>query len=442
MNKEINPGVNYQFIASNFISAKTSLLKEQRTGEEDTKRILGVGLEGASRTGKSWDAAIFVRQYIDKYEGKVINIARDTLSALKLSVYDTLRKVWSDFGSDCSVFNKSATPIDYQGNRINFIGVNDNIERAKGSECDLLWMNETLSIPPDIAKQYRNRCKEFFIQDYNPSAKKHWLYDMEYREDYRLLKTVIFDNLYAPSNSVKEILSTAHPEVNDYDLIKDKPLFKKKFRSQKEWEAFKMKNLALKTADIFEWSVYGLGKRTASENLVFPDLYRYEEEIEDYDWRLYGGDFGYKTDPTTLIQVTKKGKRLYIKELIYETGLLNNDIADKMHREGLNNELSCWDRAEEKSVDELIYMNINAYAPPKHHIAWGIGKLHQFEIYIHVDSVNCYNEFSEYSYLKKSDGEFKRNSLGHKIAIDANNHTIDAARYALTYYYVDDAREE
>lgn len=392
-------------------------------------------------SGKSYDVAIFLCQYIQKYKNKRIVIGRDTLSSLKTSLYSsTLKPVWNAWGYPMVVFNKSATEIDLNTNNIKFIGVNDNLERAKGTESDLLWLNETFSIPEEIAKQYKARCSEFTIYDYNPAGTKHWLYNMEARSDYKLLKTVIFDNLYAPSNQINEILLSAHPDIDDYHIIKNKPLFKKMFQSQIEWESFKENNLSLNTANKFYWNVYGLGKRAASENLVFDEIYRYEEEVKDYDWKIYGGDFGYKKDPTALVEVIKKGKNLFLRELIYQTGLSNQKIAHMCKKNNWQKHVSCWDKSEEKSVDELVALGVNADAPPKAHIAWGIQKLHQFKLFIHSDSHNMYDEFTGYHYLKKSSGEFKRNSLNHLIANDYDNHTIDATRYALTYYYLDEAK--
>lgn len=426
----IEAGVNYNFIATYF--------SKNKKGDEDVK---AVGLEGASRTGKTYDAFIFICQYIDKYEGKVVVIARDTLASLKDTTYETLKKVWSSFGYSMKVFNKSATDIEYKGNTIKFTGVNDDLERTKGFESDLLYINEALSVSHEGFKQLRMRCTGFLIYDYNPAANMHYLFDLEKREDYRLLKTVIFDNPHAPINSVNEILGFAHPDVDDYDFVKEKPEFKKRFVNRKEWEAFKLKNVELGTADKFSWEVYGLGKRAVSEALVFNELFRYDEEPEHYDWIVYGGDFGYKVDPTSLVRITKAGRNIYIKQLIHETGLLNPDIARIMHANGWNDQISCWDKAEQKSIAELRQAGINAFGPKKVHIAWGIQKLQQFNIHIHIESKEAYEEFSTYAYLKLKNGEFKKNTRGHRIAKDENNHSIDASRYAMTYYYLSEAQE-
>ena len=420
----IEPGVNYRFLAESFIQAK-------KDGS-----IKGVGLEGASRTGKTFDICIFICQYINTYQDKLIVIGRDKLTVLKNTNYETLKKVWRMFGYPMAVFNKVASDININGNTIKFIGVNDDIEKAGGLESDLLWLNEAFSVVKEAKDQLEQRCTGFFIYDYNPKAIEHHIYDLEKREDYRLLKTVIFDNPHAPENPVQKILSYAHPDTNDWHLIKDKPEFKKRFTSKEKWLAFKNKNVELKTANNYLWQVYGLGLRAVGDDIVFSDGFKlYSGDVEDYDWKAYWGDFGFKNDPTSFGCIIKKGKALYLKEHIYETGLTNPDIAEKIQAKGCNDEMSFWDKAEEKSVYELNALGIQAYAPAKTHIAWGIQKLEQFELYIHEDSHNTQKEFSTYRYLRDAKGDFKRNTLGHKIAHDIDNHSIDGCRYVLHHYY-------
>jgi len=206
-NSRITTSSNFDFIQRNFIEAKNGLNKEAKTGIVDVDRIKGIGLEGATRSGKSWDASVFVCHYVTSYSGKQINICRDHLTTLKKTTYRTLRKVWDDFNLPLSYFNKSATEIHHNGNIITFIGINDDIMSAHGLESDLLWINETLATDKETRDQLEQRTKEFFIYDYNPNAVYNSLYDLEKRNDYRLHKTTIFDNKYAPLNSVQKVLS-------------------------------------------------------------------------------------------------------------------------------------------------------------------------------------------------------------------------------------------
>lgn len=434
MNNRITTTSNFRFIQDSFIEAKQAANKELRTGIIDPFRLKGVGLEGASRTGKSWDISVFLCHYVGTYQGKQINVCRDHLKKLKNTFYETLKKVWSNgFNYPRDVFNKSATDIDFNNNTIRFIGVNDDIMTAHGLESDLLICNEAMGIEKESINQLEQRTNDFFIYDYNPSAVESYLYDKELDPSYRLHKTTIFDNPYAPANAKAKILSYAHPEVDDLHVAA------KAGYSPKEWFELKERNVKLRTAHKYNWEVYGLGLRAVGEDAIFTDWKEYEQEPEPstLDWEHLGGDFGFKTDPTAAVKVKKQGNNLYLKELIYETGLLNTDIAVKLKQLGEDRNRSIWDRAEEKSIFELRSLDIDAWYSEKGpgSLSFGIQKMHQFNLYVHKDSVNLKNELQKYRWAKDNAGNYKRNTFGKRIPIDKDNHLLDAIRYVLLYYY-------
>jgi phage terminase large subunit len=434
VNRRITTTSNFEFIQSSFIEAKKLSVKEQRTRLLIPDRLKGIGLEGASRTGKSWDISVFICHYVGTYKGKQINICRDHLKKLKSTFYETFKKVWSyQFGYPRDVFNKSATDIDFNDNTIRFVGVNDDIMTAHGLESDLLIINEAMGVEKESINQLEQRCNDFFIYDYNPSAVESYLYDKEIDPSYRLHKTTIFDNPYAPANAKAKILSYAHPDVQD-DHVAAKAGY-----TPEAWKALKERNLELKTAHKYNWEVYGLGVRAVGEDAIFSDWHEYEEEPANssLDWVHVGGDFGFKTDPTAAVRVKKQGNNLYLKELIYETGLLNPDIAVKLRHLGEDKARSIWDRAEEKSIFELRSMDVDAWYSEKGpgSLSFGIQKMHQFNVHIHKDSVNLKNEFQKYRWAKDRAGNYKRNTFGKRIPVDKDNHLIDATRYVLLYYY-------
>lgn len=425
---------NFRFIQSSFIEAKKAANRERHTGIVDPDRLKGIGLEGASRTGKSWDISVFICHYVSTYKGKQINICRDHLTSLKKTFYETLRKVWvNKFGYPAHHFNKTASDIHFNNNIIRFVGVNDDIMTSHGLESDLLIINEAMGVDKESINQLEQRCSEFYIYDYNPSEVESHLYDKELDPGYRLHKTTIFDNKYAPINSKAKILSYAHPEVDDYYIAE------KAGYSKSTWDLLKQKNVERKTAHKYNWEVYGLGKRAVGEDIIFPEWEYYTDgqEPEAYDWVHVGGDFGFKTDPTAIVRVKKQGNNLYLRELAYETGLLNPDIANLVKGFGESKNLSIWDRAEEKSIYELRTMDVNAWYSEKGpgSISFGIQKMHQFNIFIHQDSKNLKTEFERYRWAKHPNGNYKKNTFGKRVPVDKDNHCIDAIRYVLLYYY-------
>ncbi len=428
---------NFDFIQSSFIEAKKALKEETATGIEQPDRLKGIGLEGASRTGKSWDICVFLCHYVSQYEGKEINIGRDHLARLKKTFYSTLRKVWiHHFKFPKHYFNKSATDIEFNNNLIRFVGINDDIMSAHGLESDLLIVNEAMNVDKEALNQLEQRTTEFFIYDYNPSSIESHIYDKELSKSFRVHKTTIFDNPYAPLNAKAKILSYAHPDVNDNHIAE------KAGYTLKQWQMLKERNVMLLTAHKYNWEVYGLGNRAVGEDVIFEwDTYTDEQEPtnNEADWTHLGGDFGFKTDPTACVKVKKKGNNLYVRELFYETGLLNNDIADKIKEIREDTTRSIWDKAEEKSIFELRFMGLDAWYSEKGagSISYGIQKMHQFNILIHEDSDNVIKEFMFYRWAKDRAGNYLKNTLGKRVPVDKLNHAIDAIRYVILYYYWD-----
>lgn len=433
MSDLITTGPNFNFIQDSFIDAKIDLMKEVETGVIEPDRLKGVGLSGASRTGKSWDICVFVCHYVTSYKGKQINICRDFFANITDTIYLTLKNVWYLYGLPLNGnFHKRATPIHFNGNIINFIGINDNIMKAHGLESDLLIINEAMGVEFASAKQLMQRTKEFFIFDYNPSAVESWLFDLDNRPSYKSLHTTIFDNKYAPANAKQELLLSAHPEVDDFHIAE------KAGYSVKDWTELKERNVLLGSANAFHWQVYGLGLKSVSEDVIFNNwtLYNDGNFPPSVDYHHYGGDFGYSTDPCTLIHYAKSGNNIYLRECFYETGLLNSMIAQKQIANGWNDQISIWDSAELKSIDELIVNGINATYAIKGpgSIMWGIQSLQGVKIHIHEDSLNLQREFKKYRWAKDRQGNFKRDAHGRRMPFDKDNHTIDAVRYAHTYY--------
>ena len=184
-----------------------------------------------------------------------------------------------------------------------------------------------------------------------------------------------------------------------------------------------------------------LGEWGSGADLVFPDgfeIYENEPDESTTDWVYYGGDFGFSNDPTTVIQATKQGRNIYLKEMLWATGLTNNMIAE--HLKGLNIHRTpiVFDSAEPKSIKDLRMQGCNILGARKgaDSIHYGIQKMYEFNIHIHKDSKNLQQEFDLYKWKRSAGtGEYLRNTKGHKVPEDNYNHGIDSARYLVSYFY-------
>lgn len=181
------------------------------------------------------------------------------------------------------------------------------------------------------------------------------------------------------------------------------------------------------------YSVAGLGNWGIIDGVVYE---RWKEEafsIADLPKdakSAFGLDFGYTNDPSALFCgfVSLEQKRLYVWDELYKKGLSNKAIFDEIERMGYTKERIRADCAEPKSIDELKGLGIRrieAAKKGKDSVNNGIQWIQDLEIIIHPRCVNFLTEISLYQWKKDKFG----NSMNDPE--DANNHLMDAMRYAL-----------
>lgn len=139
-------------------------------------------------------------------------------------------------------------------------------------------------------------------------------------------------------------------------------------------------------------------------------------------------DFGYTNDPTTLVAVYEHGTNLYMDEYIYQTGMTNRDIHNTLASLGLDRRAEIFaDSAEPKSIDELhkFGWNVKPTLKGADSVMAGIDQLKRFKLVVTPRSKNLVKELQNYKWVEDKNG----NLLNKPI--DAFNHAIDAARYAV-----------
>lgn len=143
----------------------------------------------------------------------------------------------------------------------------------------------------------------------------------------------------------------------------------------------------------------------------------------------YGGDFGYSVNPAALIKIYRKADEYWLEEMLYETGLTNQDIGARMiSMPEVNVKLpSYWDSAEMKSIEEIYRLGINALPALKgpDSVWFGIDFLKAQKIHIVPGSMNLIREASRYNWREDKNG----NPTREPVKFD--DHGLDAVRYAL-----------
>jgi len=368
-------------------------------------------ISGGRASGKSTNiAAYFVMKLMgDDYFRGVI--ARYTQRALTTSIYRDIIDLITDWGL--------TSYLEVKGDEIKNTR-NDNMiithsmklqegtmtARGKGlARVSHLLVDEATELPSEqeyikLIDSFRTKGieRKIFLL-FNPTSKTHWIFRRFYTPDgqphpkwgmdHGFIHTTYFDN---------------------YDNLDPKKM--------DEWERAKYDDPEYYTHHILgQWSDIGEGQ--VYKNWKFDWQPDPEAEI------IYGVDFGFASDPCAVIEVRKRGKRLWLQELTYASGLTNTDLAQILEDKGVPKTATIYaDSAEPKSIEELKrlgYRNIRSATKGPDSIRAGINKVREFEVHVNPESKNLIEEYQFYSYKQGTDKP-----------LDDHNHLLDALRYALS----------
>ena len=141
---------------------------------------------------------------------------------------------------------------------------------------------------------------------------------------------------------------------------------------------------------------------------------------------VWGQDYGFAADPTTLIEtnIDTSTKTIYLRECVYLPRLTTSQIAElnlKHARDGL----IIGDSAEPRLITEIKAKGCNVKPSIKGQgsVTYGISLLQDYDLVVSSESTNLIKELNNYRWLER-----KSNT-----PIDKYNHLIDAVRYAVGY---------
>lgn len=374
-------------------------------------------IKGSRASKKSKTTALRWIYLMMKYDKSNLLVIRKTYRTLKDSCWTDLK--WATRRLEVeSLWSFKESPLEATylptGQKILFRGLDDPLKVTSitvdygylcwawleeafevNSEADFDTLDESIrgELPPNLWKQW--------VISFNPWNERHWL------------KKKFFDV------SNPDILAqTTNYTCNEWLDEADKRLF----------ENMKINNPR-------RYNVAGLGNWGITEGLVYDNVhidYRFElTDMVSYK-TVCGMDFGYTNDPTAFFIgfLDEKNKALYIWDELYEKGLTNRMIYDRLVSMGYGKESIVCDSAEPKSIAELRGYGLRAKAAVKgkDSISHGIQYIQGLTIYIHPRCVNFTTEIQNYTFDKDKFG----NAINQPI--DDFNHLMDAMRYALEKY--------
>ena len=339
---------------------------------------------GGTRSGKTYAILQWLLVQMIAKDGLNVTVVRKTIPSLKRTVIkdfqDILKSldIWNE-----NDYNATDRIWSYYNSTIQFIST-DDAEKLRGIKSDILFIDEASEIDEESYFQLSIRTTGRIILAYNPTVSPyHWLRQMQDCERYI---TTYKDNTFLAKELVYAI------------------------------EELEIKNPKY-------WTIYGKGEFAPNEKAIFKfDI------CDEFDAEFvgFGIDFGFSQDPTALVAVYKSGDKLYLEELIYEKGLVTNDIVDRLRKLDISKSEEIWgDSAEPRLIEEIYRsgFNIKPVTKGKDSIKFGIGVMQNYEIYIHKKSQNLINEMYSYQYATDKYGYVTDTPEG------GLDHLIDAARY-------------
>jgi phage terminase large subunit len=378
------------------------ILGAYRHAFADTCRYLVLG--GGAGSGKSYFAAQkIIYRCLTQPHHRILCV-RQTYQSIKESVYRQILSTARDCLPGGVVVDKRVSPLriifPQTKSEIIFRGMDDPEKLKSITGVTSVWVEEANQIQAEgfdeIDRRLRSPDADYtqIVLTFNPVTKRHWIYERFFAQEHEAAKTyrsTYLDNPHLPDDYYERALAPLE-------------------RTNKQ-----------------AYNVYALGEWGVFEGAIYNTFQTTDEYPDEYEERYFGIDFGYSDSSTAVVEVRKHRDEYYCRELVYDTGLTNSDLIDKLRGYEIepNHILYC-DAAEPQRIEELRRHRFSA-RPAEKAVLAGIGLVQSLHphIRVHQDSDNLLSEADMYTW--------KRDKHGNAMdaPVKANDHALDALRYAL-----------
>jgi len=354
------------------------------------------GIQGGTSAGKTYAILPILIDYAARNPSSEISIVAESFPHLRRGCIKDFKKIMIDTGRWVDEHWRSTDSTYTFANRssVEFFSV-DNDSKLRGARRDVLYMNEANNMTFHAYTELASRTKKKVYLDWNPVSPFWFHEDLANDNDVDMLIIDYRDNEACPESALNFILKA-----------------KEKAANSSFWANW--------------YNVYGLGQIGSLQGAVFENWKQCDEIPKDAEFISYGMDWGFTNDPTTLTAVYKYDKALYLKELLYLTGLTNSDIIERLKQLGVKpHEMIVADSAEPKSIEDIRRAGFRIEGAKKgaDSIRNSIDTLQAYQLYITKDSLNAIKEARNYKWATDKEG----NKLN--VPIDDFNHFWDSVRY-------------
>ena len=364
---------------------------------------------GGRGSGKSYSVTWSILMLSFEIEQSIF-YTRKTMASAQTSIIPDFKAVIDEWGIEAAfnITNDKITNIQ-SGSTITFMGLQtgsgENTAKAKGLSQATIWVldeAEELTKEEDFNKwEFSVRSKRHdnkIILIMNPTTKEHFIYKRYFEAT----------GVQPGSNLSKDNVTYIHTTyLDNIDNLDDNYIAE-------------LQKMQKRAPQQYELIILG-GWRDIAEGVIFTNWTTgvTHDDLPTY----YGYDDGFSPDPAALVEckVDKKRRTVYVKELMYDTSLIESEKCTKISR--LIGTRICYADCASPSVIEAmrrrVGTNFKPAKKPAGSIIAGIEILRDYEMVIHPDSTNLIKELNNYVWNDRKSG----------TPIDRYNHLLDALRY-------------
>jgi len=352
-------------------------------------------IQGGTSAGKTFGILPILIDLAAKHDRLEISVVSESIPHLRRGAMKDFIKIMMETGRyHDSRWNRSLLTYNFvNGSYIEFFSA-DQEGRLRGARRNILYVNEANNIPFDAYHQLSIRTSGDIYIDFNPTQ-LFWAHTEVLTEpDSQLLVLTYKDNEGLPPNVLQD---------------------------------FKNAMVKAETSDFWKnWvRVYVNGEIGSLQGVVFNNWEQCDKMPDTWKWKAYGIDWGFTNDPTAVVEACEFDGKLWLNEILYEKGLTNADIAQKI--DGFRGNEFIADSAEPKSIEDIRRhgFRIRPCQKGRDSVRSGIDKMQQYPLMVTSNSVNLIKELRGYTWATDRTGK----ETGEPI--DSFNHAIDASRYVI-----------
>ena len=354
----------------------------------NNKDIRFVINQGGSRSSKTYSILQMIIVICLQNPNTLVSVVRETFPSLRASVMRDFFEILKHL-EIYTQKNHSKTEHIYNfenGSQVEFFSTDDE-QKVRGRKRDILYLNEGNEIPFTIFNQLVMRTSGKVLIDFNPSDTDHYLYETIEQDNATLIKSTYKDNVFLSQEQVDYIEGLISVDENFY-------------------------------------RIYALGERPTSTTRIYSHFNQYDVEPQQFEDISYGLDFGF-SHPTALIQVKYIGNKVYVKELLYQSGLTSQDMIVKFDEMGIDKSVSMYcDSARPEIIEELRRKGYHKAVAANKNVKPGIDRIKSLEVFVNKSSINLLKEYRNYNWKVVKDNITEE-------PVKLNDDAMDAMRYAI-----------